>query len=193
MRQKLTRAATLVCLSVLATLSIPVISNSGELNAKGDLPKDVEEILSKAFPSMRIVGRGDEDAGPCSSFSDHPGWVAGDYRGTGRIDYAVLLVDPGRKERGTFNGQPYTVNSFAFAVLLAQPSGKFETTVLDRFEENLPTGKGLMPRASGSVYSLKDYKTVHLQNAAIIFFSCDQYSVIYYWDGKQFSNFGIAN
>lgn len=178
----------------LAVFVPPTLSSAGEPGAKEALSSDVKQTLAKAFPDMRMVEREDEDSrDPCGGLTAHPGWVAGDFRGEGRTDYAVLLVDPQSKKRGEFNGKPYTVNSFAFIVLLAQPNGKFETAVLDRFDENLPTGKGLMPRESGDVYSLKDYKTIRLQNHAITLFSCKQYAVIYYWDGKQFSNFGTAN
>jgi hypothetical protein len=157
-------------------------------------PAALLAAVAELHPDMRVVEKSDLNAQDCVEFRGaHPGWIAGDFLGDGQLEYAALLITEAPTKKIAFEGRTYLVHSARVVVLAGPANKRFEETTLYEFDEALPTIRGLALQEPKKIFDPSAQRDIWLAHPAVTFFSCGQFSVVYFWDGKRFDRAQTSN
>jgi hypothetical protein len=164
------------------------------LAAPADDPPPPVAAMALAHPGLRVLEAADLRGGACRhDLGSHPGWVAADFQGDGRLDFGVLLVDRKPSRIVRFDGQDYPVYTARVLALLARAGGGYEERALYDYSDALPTIRGLALQAPRRIRDVETERSRTLTQPALSFVSCGQFTVVYAWDGKDFTPVKVAD
>ena len=150
---------------------VPAESSTSELNHA------VNEMISRDYPSAKVVEIADVDVKSCGVPPNHPGWVKADFNGDGQLDHAVLLM-VGEPEKG-----PQRV-AVHFVIFVREKDGSYKRIAIRSFEGRLPVGKLIQEQPPRKVQesAVLGKRVITLRNSGIALVSCEQYAQVYYWN-----------
>ena len=170
---------------------ILVFRKEGGAGAATDpnLPASLRAAVAASHPGMHVVTPDETRYVDCAPGSaPGAGWFAGDFDGSGRTGFAVLLLSDGPTWTVHLDGQDYPTYEARVSAYLPGPDGGLHEQEVYSFHEALPTIRGIASRAPEEAPEARSGRRMALRRAGIRFVSCGQFEVVYYWRGPGFES-----
>lgn len=170
---------------ILLALTAGVASSAQAQNAAGALPANAIDAVARAIPGAKIVGNEDIDAQSCGSLPKGPGFVAADFNGDKRVDFAVLLKVRETGKTTDWNGKKFKETEFAFAVFVDDGKGGFKKVYIQRFSDLTPISAYIDLTPAGIVPGIGSNPSLTLKNPGVSLASCEKSEAVYYLSGDR--------
>jgi ubiquinone/menaquinone biosynthesis C-methylase UbiE len=165
---------------------IIVFRKEGAAPTDAGLPVPLRTAIAATHPGMHVLGAEEARYTGCApAAAPGPAWIAADFNGDGRTDYAVLLVSDEATWTVRFDNQDYPTYAARVVAYLGQADGGLREREVYAFQESLPTIRGIAVQGSSAAGSGGEARMRH---AGITFISCGQFAVTYYWTGDGFEH-----
>jgi len=156
----------------------------------------VTAAIHAAFPGATVVAPADINSSDCGSSSASPGFVAGDFDGGGRTDFAVLLKLGETGKVVTWGGKRLNETRYVFAIFLATPDEAYVATHVRPFVDLWPLSALISLRRAGTLEGPGDpghAPTMRLRHAGVEFFNCGKSSLVYYLSNNRVREFWTSD
>jgi hypothetical protein len=176
--------ALLVACCVAAQPSVPAMDPT------------VQGSIQSAFPGSTILLAADIDPKNCGPAPESPGFVAGDFDGDGRTDFAVLVKLGETGKVITWGGKKLRETRYGFAIFLARSDGTYNLKRAMRFVDYSPLMMLITLQPPGTIQGPGDpghRSEITLKHSAVERINCGKSSVVYYLSGQTVREFWTSD
>lgn len=150
-----------------------------------DVPTDLREAIVALAIDATVRPRPPAGDICVPEGGGHPGYVAADFNGDGRKDYAAILEGRVIKRVERIGNWEWPVRDYWFVIFLGEADRRFRPTVLDRWEST-PTDRYLQLQPAGIVLEFSadvdELAVVVLKHPGVVEIVCEKAATTYFWD-----------
>jgi hypothetical protein len=156
----------------------------------------VQAAIQKTFPGSTILVAADVDSRECGPAPESPGFVAGDFEGDGRPDFAALVKIGETGKVVDWEGRKLHETRYAFAIFLATSDGRYNPKRIIRFLEYWPVMTFITLQPPGMLRGPGDDRrgsAITLKSPGVELINCGKSSVVYYFSNKYVREFWTSD
>jgi hypothetical protein len=155
---------------------LPVTKISGSLQA----------AIKRLSPTARVLQASEIDMRECEPVPKAPGLVKADFNGDGFEDAAALLVTHISDKVTLWDGREFRDADFLLVLFLGDGKGGFQSHVVSKFPDQIPTAVVLSITGPGIIFSLENSTNrTALKNPAFVEHYCGKSSAAYEVTGDR--------
>ena len=181
---------------VAVLLVLALTPASGAEQTLGASDPNVQAAIRKSFPRAFVVTATDVDEKECGPLPRSPGFVSGDFGGSGHPGFAVLLNNGATGKIVDWEGRKLRETRYVFVIFSATAAGEYEPLRVNRFLEFTQVAAFLELQPAGLLTGFGDpgtEPTLKISRPGISFTSCGKSSVVFYISGGKVKEFWTSD